>query len=244
MSPERHHLEYPPLDTHLDNRTEKFTAFYGPLEELFSGPELGQQESSFGKDIDALEWKANTTIEQVGKNIDAAYGSHEPRGTALKIELLTSFVHHLEEMKKADHLDARIPVILGCARSALLRYMPEEYMKEDVRMRKTGERMLSESAQHILKELMDMVRQSDNVSSVATEQDVYRFLENTYERVEAEILREAVAKAFEDIGKKDLSNDADERWEHAFIALERFCETHFPGMVVVEENDDEDGDFV
>jgi len=242
--------EYPPLDTAIDARTERFTLLYGTLRELLSGPELGQGAVSFGRDMDRLEWEADATIEDVLNAVEDMYAPKDPKGVALKIELLRTFVDELKTRYEDDHTDVRAYTILGRARAFLSGYISLEYEGEDARQRKTDERAVSQEVKDIVYGLREAVKSVPErvefselgISPVAFEVMLGKELEELYEKgtIHDSTMKEALGMFMTEAKElgSDENTDPDGRWASALIAVEHFCETHFPGMIVDDDNED------
>ncbi|NTV22695.1 MAG: hypothetical protein HGB03_04020 [Candidatus Yonathbacteria bacterium] len=240
--------EYPSLDTAIDARTERFTLLYGKLRELLSGPELGQGAVSFGRDMDRLEWEADATIEDVLNAVEDMYSPKDPKGVALKIELLRTFVDELKVRYGHDHTDVRAYTLLGRARAFLSGYMPLEYEGEDTRQRKTDERAVSQEVKDIVYGLREAVKSVPEgaelgelgISPVAFEAMLGKELEEMYVKgtVHDSTMKEALGMFMTEAKElgSDENTDPDGRWASALIAVEHFCETHFPGMIVDDED--------
>jgi hypothetical protein len=235
--------EYPSLDASLDNKSESFGYFYGKLQNLLHGPELGQGNASFGRGIDRFESETDAGIEKVLQEVDTMFGSKNEKGTTFKIELLQTFVEGLKRLSKEDPHNTCIYIALGCARAFLSGYISLEYESEDSRFRKTKERMISKEAKDIVYALEQVVRNvseelrtEDNISLVAFEAMLKDELNKMYtkdivnEGTMKEALRMFMNEALEMMNYQNT--DPDGRWGAAFLAVESFCETHFPGMIV------------
>jgi hypothetical protein len=244
--------EYPRPETSLDNRSEHFSALYAKLHALLSGPELGQGVSSFGKDADRFEWETDAVIENVLDAVDDMYGPKEPKGIALKTELLRVFADELKQLHGVHNENLRIPIVLGRVRAFLSQYMDLEYESDDSRYRKTSERAVSPEVKDIVFGLFEAVKRvpeglrpdQRDVPSVLLETMLKEELENMYLRghVSETAMKEALRLFLEYVSSlvRDGNTDPDGRWMAAFTVVENFCETHFPGMIVSQDDDEDD----
>ena len=244
--------EEQPTPLSLDNRTERFLRFYSPIIASVQGPRLGSGEQTFNKEADEFYAFFSETINHVFADIDASSSMEQAKKVALKKELLHTVIVDMEESCKSNVLDTRSAIALECARDLAKKYMSEEFFSEDTRKRKTEERALSVPTREALNEFSDMIRRIPDglkqnelgISFTELEQSVQYFLEEKYREGDVGMVKEVVEVLMRRISERNTAHDVDERWMHAFMAIEHFCETHFPGMIVEdEETEDEEGEF-